>query len=48
MAQKSAGGNPGGVAHKGGETGSRSGHGGGGKAGSGGRRGGGKGKSASS
>jgi len=45
MAQKSAGGNPGGVADKGGEEGARGGRGGGGKGGSGGSRGASKSKS---
>jgi hypothetical protein len=43
MAQKSAGGSPGGIASKGGDPGSKGGRGGGGKGGSGGGTGGGKG-----
>jgi hypothetical protein len=44
MAQKSAGGNPGGMTNKGGDAGAQGGRGGGGKGGSGGSKGG-KGKS---
>jgi hypothetical protein len=45
MAQKSAGGNPGGTANKGGDSGAQGGRGGGGKGGSGNGGGSGKGKS---